>query len=708
MKKILLLLIGIILIGIPFHKTHAVFNCVSTFSNVDLYKRAYCDATEEDEEDIFEMVANQFAVEDPKFDSDIVEFILFKTNQITIRDYLEGVYGDRNADDKLPKIIKQAFIDNPDAGRQGELYRQVKTAYDREKVMNLTQKSLTQEFKSREIWADGSMLNTPFDLITDLNLIEIVLFGSDAEWMDDVWSHPPSQEEESPEDSEDSGDEDSGSEDSSDEGPTEASGSGEPSDNDEGGDYECIPNDEYEDLFGEEPNESENGNAGEIPENCGNRQIDEGEYCDDGNSIAGDGCSLDCQLEESNSLMCRDPEAVTFKKHENSDVGAGSTLDASGDGDGESDSDDSIVSGADCPDGSVGVNASDLADARAKNPPQHPNYDPNVPGTLKVFPVVDQNKCPAGTTWAEVQIGSKVVGRCFDTDKLCADFEDFRKIGDENYEDPPADVLEEALEILEKKEIPSGSSEEEIKEIIKSANKEASDKLVELLEKYAKGEIDKDGIEGRRNEIAVKKAFEVSVCVDVKKVKRPESPYPVIEGCVNCHIMAMNDIMSEMLGNPVFPMENNMAAWGMSNRFGPNLSFNLNAVVQSAANAISKPKYSGLTKKEESDLQANQLLQDATHQLDPNADQPDAGVDGLFSSVSVFHDKAERQAEEERAYLESLKNYRLSSSATADQEVFSVTNQLLIKFLGKFKELQEQYEGLAIGVSFPDKDLCSF
>src|ERR1041385_5811703 len=36
-----------------------------------------------------------------------------------------------------------------------------------------------------------------------------------------------------------------------------------------------------------------------LPAGCGNGRVDIGEICDDGNNVAGDGCSPDCQSNES-------------------------------------------------------------------------------------------------------------------------------------------------------------------------------------------------------------------------------------------------------------------------------------------------------------------------------------------------------------------------------------------------------------------------
>ena len=44
--------------------------------------------------------------------------------------------------------------------------------------------------------------------------------------------------------------------------------------------------------------------VGQFCSQCGNGQVEQGEECDDGNTISGDGCTMDCQIEKCFGLTC--------------------------------------------------------------------------------------------------------------------------------------------------------------------------------------------------------------------------------------------------------------------------------------------------------------------------------------------------------------------------------------------------------------------
>src|SRR5450432_2521609 len=54
---------------------------------------------------------------------------------------------------------------------------------------------------------------------------------------------------------------------------------------------------------------ADDGTSGNL--HCGNGQVDPGETCDDGNTLAGDGCSASCQKEPSTSTTCGDGKVDT-------------------------------------------------------------------------------------------------------------------------------------------------------------------------------------------------------------------------------------------------------------------------------------------------------------------------------------------------------------------------------------------------------------
>jgi cysteine-rich repeat protein len=52
---------------------------------------------------------------------------------------------------------------------------------------------------------------------------------------------------------------------------------------------------------------------------CGNGAAEGGEQCDDGNGVAGDGCSAGCRLECETSVECEDGDACTEPRCRNSE-----------------------------------------------------------------------------------------------------------------------------------------------------------------------------------------------------------------------------------------------------------------------------------------------------------------------------------------------------------------------------------------------------
>ncbi len=599
----------------------------------NIYKDAYCNITDEVEDEVIDVLVEQFQPEDPNWDRDQLEFVLYGTFQTSIEQFLTDAYGSVDTD-KLPAIVREAYFENRNLSQQNKLYERVKKAYDREKIIHQSKESLKQQFKNKEMWANGTVLDSPFDLVLDLNLIELILFGSKAQWVDDVYNFA---------DTGDGGgggaDEEAAGGEGEGEGEGEEEAEGEAAPEDGAGtpdEYECIPDEEYEDLFGEQEDALAEGESepGNVPETCGNLKLDPGEECDDGNTQAGDGCSEACRLESGTSLSCQDPDAVTFKQlsgDEGDDgEGAGGTNGEEG---------EPPIS---CPEGSTPVDKDRLDEARGV--PQSPNYPgPFVGGVLKNFPPSKKPPCGKGESEFSVTVGNEVKTRCIPT-KLCADPDDFRQF------------------LMKAFSLPA--------------------KAVEPIEAV--------------------------ICVDVFTYQRPESPYPMEAGCIDCHILAMNDVMEELLGHNIAPLVNNMAAWGLSNRWGPSFTFDLVTSLKSKLR-MPTPKYADTTPGEQAEEYFKQKRQEAEKRLDPNEDQDRIAAPVMNTSgTELLQEKQERDRKAEEQIKRSLKNYRMATNAEVDQQFHNDVPDLLDQILFSFGRLQDKYVGLALATEFAEKATCEF
>ncbi len=520
MKKSNLLIIGLIAMGIyGFSATEVKASYCDDFTLETAYKQTYCelhtDNNKKADKKVIQIVADQFDLK-----PDLVEAILDDTACVTVgevktdeaqetgeRKVIEACQGKDNSNN----INEVLFIEN--------YLSEVKNTYEKEKAMYLKSKAIEMKFKASEDYWDGKLVgenNIPFDLSVDLNLIDIVLFGSKATWKNDVFQFPNKEEEGDENDIEDdlpSTELEEGTpiDDELETGGAELTGDG------SGLPAGCVPLDDPDadpgaqaDLF------------------CGNNVIDVlmGEQCDDGNKENGDGCNDSCQEEALGSTdICKDPEAITFKDPVKPGEVSETPL---------------------CPEGSTVSKFPEINGLGAEGPNevvqsnQYPG--PSLGGTLKQFPESQRPACPDGYSEYKVNgenggvsaegnetIGINIAGTQFDAPKcipnqFCADL-------DAEGENP----LNKARDFL-----------------------------------FGEGWIDDEN----RADLAL--SVTALFCVDVIKNNRPLSPYNINEGCIDCHVRAINDSLAKTLEGSPTPKENTMSAFAISSRFGPNMSFNLN------------------------------------------------------------------------------------------------------------------------------------
>lgn len=685
MKKLILFIIGMaIFTGAPFAFAQVScnpyadeFNCGDVIDycslrseinaddgGMDIYRSLYCNISKDSKDELYELVAEQLSVEDPNWgDPDIIKYILEDFNKESINAYLDKKYGSIEVS-KLPNDLK-TFIkrDQESAIKEvDQLYRvqqRIKLVFDREKIMRQTRESLKSQFKISEMWVNGKIEfdgSAPFDLITDLNLIEIILFGSEAQWMDDVYSFPDQGSEEVEIDGDgDETDADAGEEEGSSAPDTPGtdgtdSAAGERIEEE----YLCVPNDTIQALLENEDDADQLANQliggqpaslepGEVPEGCGNGIMEGEEQCDDGNLIAGDGCSISCENEPCSSEDCPDPDAVTFSQLPPAVKDAVTTKSIA-----------EILAegreGADIPDCGEGAAALTQAefDALTGPPPpieQLPNFNTNVGGILQNFPASKKPPCPLGHSTLQITVAGKTFFTCIQTE-VCADFKDARKLlFGEDYEEDPI-------------------------------KKEAAN------------------------------AIEAMICIDVKKIMRPQSPYPLSEGCIDCHILGMIDSLDEVISKNVAPLENSMSAWGLSNRWGPSISFDLASGI--GPKVYIKPISAYVSPAEDIEREIKEINQEARGSLDSNREPRITSVTKGADGSETLNIKLETGEKAEKSYYEHLKNYNSISAARADLSTYSTISPLLSQMLKSFESINGKFIGITLSTELHKKDKCKF
>jgi len=647
--KYLKFIIGLSLYLTFVSGTHAAYCDTSAKS---LYKDTYCnlkpfDSTLGQEalnEDALKAVAIQIAY-DPKnpesdgenADTGLVKLILEDQEHVcsNVKKYME----DENVEEKdFPTEIKNAcFLKENEIGNLNLIITKAKNAYQKEKVLQQTKDNLKYELEASEKWWDGTLTNSTFDLIVDLNLIETVLFGKKAVWTNDVWAFPKKDEK----DKGDSTAENEPEDISGEEGPKEGSG------------QSIVPpkiptagkTTKPDCVSANDPDADTGSGPGSRFSNqkCGDGTVDQNlaEECDDGNDVSGDGCSQYCKNETAGSdLMCQDQEAVTFKT-----AGSSSTSKSYDNSLANSGTQDEAA----CPPGTFPRKSATVTNSSGtgtKDAPQSATYPgPFVGGTLKEFPEVVAPPCPAGQSEFSFSARGSTEKTCIPTE-LCADINDARDF-----------IAKKLMKISDWRSLPADD-----------ANRQALE------------------------------SFEFLFCVNITTANRPLSPYTLNDGCVDCHITQMVDSLEKALQGNVSPLENTMSAFGISSRWGPKFSFDLNTSVKS------RFKLLGISDKKPATAGPKKAQEETEH------NNPTGGTTLDFQESAS--DKLNRvlQGEEIRnaAVDETLKDYRVSGSNISDQAMISRVLPLFEQMRASFENMQSDIAGIVGTVNLDNKDQCTF
>ncbi len=288
------------------------------------------------------------------------------------------------------------------------------------------------------------------------------------------------------------------------------------------------------------------------------------------------------------------------------------------------------------------------------NVSQSPKYGgPLVGGVLKNFPASNRSKCPAGMTEIEVNLLGKTESTCV-PNQLCSD----------------PNLMRNFLYELSK----AGAQ-----------NKKLPKNWQDLPE---------DNVLRRNLDM-----IETAVCIKVSKNMRPISPYPSKEDCIDCNVLAMNDTMTKLLSKSVAPSQNPLQAFGLSNRWGPRFTFDLNVLTKIKTGAV-KEKLTSKKAKENTDQLLLQLKKKSESKVGNTVNTNQSGQNILDRITSINQQK-------KGLLYDQLKIFQLSSTAAADQNADLINNALL-DFKGSFDRIQTIYDQLVTSVEFGKKKQCTF
>ena len=655
MKPIRFIIIGIITLTSINLMTDTVYANVCGVGDKDFYREIYCemdmDDTESKDEELIEALSAQF-----EMDEELIEAIL----NDTICDIVEDMDSDKQ--EKLPDSIQEGCLAE---GYNNEIalaalthFEDIRNTYEKEKAIKINRDMMTYKFKASERYWDASLINSPFDLIVDLNLIEIVLFGSKATWKDNVYAFPERSEEE--DDSEDIPIDDLTP------GGGQANDGGDGTDNDRPDGGFTIEDSNGDGIPDGCVSTDSPGNGFDNPL-CGNGTIDAWmtEECDDGNNISGDGCNQYCRLEynsggtdtdtegtsgtDGTDLQCRDPDAITFKNPSTSGTDNGQNGNGSDNGNNGTQTDGD--SELDCPPGTFPasiptIGGEGAGSSRALQQPfEYPG--PSVGGTLKLYPGTDRPACRPDETQIQSE-GLIAIGHdepiCVKTQQLCAD--------------PDAVRTFLATTILA---TPNWKSLEEDNPIRTSLE-----------------------------------AIEATFCVNIHKENRPTSSYPVNEGCIDCHILAIVDKLEEALQTNVTPLENTTSSFGISSAFGPSFSFNLNTATKRIM------KYAATTTAQNAIEKVNEANEDSLSKNNPE----ESSIPTSESPLELIQRRNEEALERHLDILENTRMLTLSSNIISDQETDGRVKPMLIQMRNSFSNIQSKWQAMVQSTEFDEKEQC--
>jgi len=195
-------------------------------------------------------------------------------------------------------------------------------------------------------------------------------------------------------------------------------------------------------------------------------------------------------------------------------------------------------------------------------------------------------------------------------------------------------------------------------------------------------------------------SIEALFCVELIKGNKPETPYGPNENCIDCHIHGMNKSLEKVLETNVTPLANTMTGFGISNKWGPNFSFNLSTMVK--ARVTQTPRV-----RQKAGALEGELFNEIKSKLADTGDKS--------SETETYEEKAKRVNEENKRNYETMKealeNFELVNDNISDGSMLNSVKPLIDQWTESFKRIQAKYdeltrdEGGAL-IQLKNKDQC--